>query len=104
MSIRPVKRLIRSKPTTEGAGVHLRRQIADRHVGQLSEECVKGLGLAVHQRLHQLEVARGPALDEVASEGEGAAREADDRDRRLRHHLSDRGDHLGRRLLAVGHP
>ena len=25
MSIRPVKRLIRSKPTTEGAGVHLRR-------------------------------------------------------------------------------
>src|SRR5258708_13343946 len=25
MSIRPVKRLIKSKPTTEGAGVHLRR-------------------------------------------------------------------------------
>ena len=25
MSIRPVKRLIRSKPTREGAGVHLRR-------------------------------------------------------------------------------
>ncbi len=25
MSIRPIKRLIRSKPTTEGAGVHLRR-------------------------------------------------------------------------------
>src|ERR1700689_5472368 len=26
MSIRPVKRLIKSKPTLEGAGVHLRRQ------------------------------------------------------------------------------
>ena len=25
MSIRPVKRLIKSKPTLEGAGVHLRR-------------------------------------------------------------------------------
>ena len=25
MSIRPVKRLIQSKPTLEGAGVHLRR-------------------------------------------------------------------------------
>jgi len=25
MSIRPIKRLIRSKPTIEGAGVHLRR-------------------------------------------------------------------------------
>jgi redox-sensitive bicupin YhaK (pirin superfamily) len=25
MSIRPVKRLIRSKPTRDGAGVHLRR-------------------------------------------------------------------------------
>jgi quercetin 2,3-dioxygenase len=25
MSIRPVKRIIRSKPTLEGAGVHLRR-------------------------------------------------------------------------------
>src|SRR5260370_10148509 len=27
MSIRPVKRLIKSKPTTEGAGVHLRRAV-----------------------------------------------------------------------------
>jgi hypothetical protein len=25
MSIRPVKRLVRAKPTLEGAGVHLRR-------------------------------------------------------------------------------
>jgi quercetin 2,3-dioxygenase len=25
MSVRPVKRLIRSKPTRDGAGVHLRR-------------------------------------------------------------------------------
>jgi len=28
MSIRPVKRLIKSKPTLEGAGVHLRRASA----------------------------------------------------------------------------
>src|ERR1051325_10338769 len=33
MSIRPVKRLIRSKPTVEGAGVHLRRAFGFGNTG-----------------------------------------------------------------------
>ena len=32
MSIRPIKRLIKAKPTMEGAGVHLRRALVGVHV------------------------------------------------------------------------
>jgi hypothetical protein len=33
MSIRPVKRLVRSKPTVEGAGVRLRRAFEELEAG-----------------------------------------------------------------------
>jgi len=39
MSIRPVKRLIKSKPTTEGAGVHLRRAFASATLRILTRFC-----------------------------------------------------------------
>jgi len=35
MSIRPIKRLIKAKPTLEGAGVHLRRAFRFQEVPQL---------------------------------------------------------------------
>ena len=59
MSIRPVRRLIKAKPTIEGAGVHLRRAFGFGHRRDhfdLLRERARGFTPARHRQVqHQLD-------------------------------------------------
>src|SRR4051812_26783460 len=61
-----------------GAGRDLGAKVGGDHRRQPAHQLVPGIGLAVHERLRDREVARWPAFDQVAGEGERRAREADD--------------------------
>ena len=61
------------------AGVDLRLEVGDGGVGELGQQQVPRLGLAPHERLAVLVVARAVALDRVARERERRAGEADER-------------------------
>ena len=74
-------------------------------LGQLLHQRVPDVGLRVHARLRQLEVARRLALDQVAGDGERPAREADHAlvgPKRLADQ-PDRLQHERHRLLRLGH-
>ena len=60
------------------AGVDLGAEVPHDHLGQLPHQRMPGLGLAVHERAGDRVLARRPALDQVAREGERRAGEADD--------------------------
>ena len=70
----------------------------------LSSSARQTVGLGVHQRLRDRELARRLALDEVARDGERPAEEADDRllGRELAAHDADRLEDRRERLLRVG--
>ncbi len=63
-------------------GRDLGPQVAQRRLDEVVEEPRPGLGLLVHQPLRRHELARRPALDEVAGERERRPGEADERHRR----------------------
>ena len=78
-----------------GAGLDLEGEEASADVGEPLCERVPPGRVLVDQAARGEMVLRGPALDEVGSEGERGAREADERERRAASNGLG-GEHLGR--------
>ena len=122
MSIRPVKRLIKSKPTLEGAGVHLRRAfgfgnthdfdpflLLDDFRNDVPEDYLAGFPWHPHRGIETITYVLAGTVehgDSMGNHGAIASGRCSVDDRRQRHHSS--GDAEGRRhrtyarLSAVG--
>ncbi len=81
-------------------GGNLRAEVAPDDLAQLLHERSPRVGRAEHQPLRLREVRALAALDEVAREGEGPSREADERHRELLFEHADRREHVGERLFG----
>ena len=86
-------------------GRDLGAQVGDRRVRQLLHEQGEGLGVVLHERAQGREIPGLAPLHHVAGQGEGQAREADERDlaRELSAQDADGVHDEAQGLLRVGH-
>ena len=87
-------------------GLHLRVQVADRHLGQGLHELRPQRGLAVHEGLRPATILAGLALDHVRGQRVRRPREPHDRGAavQLASHHPERLEDLGGRLFGLDDP
>src|SRR5436853_6898263 len=115
MSIRPVKRLIKSKPTIEGAGVHLRRAfgfgntsdfdpflLLDDFRNDVPADYLAGFPWQPHRGIETITYALAGTVDHADSLGNNGSSAPGDVQwmtdgKAIIHHAMSKGDQSGRR-------